>query len=97
MDFLAFLRMMVLGPLVLQSTGARPQGVRKIESAAPPLADRLRATIAQHDAPSCVRALEAAVALYRELRPKSVVSGAAEDVATEYLDATMRTVLRQRK
>ncbi|MEQ1907268.1 MAG: nucleotidyltransferase domain-containing protein [Vicinamibacterales bacterium] len=85
MDFLAFLRMVVLGPLALQRAGARPQGVRKIEAAAPTFADRLRETVAQHDAASCAEALKAAVALYRELRPTTVSAGAAEDAATEYL------------
>ena len=85
MDFLAFLRMVVLGPLALQRAGARPQGVRKIESAAPTFAERLRETVARHDAASCAEALTAAVDLYRELRPSGVSSGPVEDVATEYL------------
>lgn len=96
-DFLAFLRMVVLGPLALQRAGARPQGVRKLEVCAPAFADRLRETIAQHDAASCVRGLEAAVDLYRELRPESVRSGAAENVATEYLNALHATVVRTRR
>lgn len=85
MDFLAFLRMVVLGPLALQRAGARPQGVRKIEAAAPAFADRLRETVARHDAASCAEALKAAVDLYRELRSTVVSSSAAEDAATEFL------------
>ena len=95
MDFLAFLRMVVLGPLALQRAGARPQGVRKIEVAAPTFVDRLSETVAQHDAASCAEALKAAVGLYRELRPNTISSGAAEDAATEYLEVTMRNIRRR--
>ena len=88
MDSLAFLRMVVFGPLMLRSAGARPQGVRRIESAAPALADRLLTTVAQHDAHSCLRAFDAAVALYRELRPATVRCSAAEHAAIEHLTTT---------
>ena len=90
MDFLAFLRMVVLGPLALQRAGARPQGVRKIEVAAPTFADRLRETVAQYDAASCAKALKATVELYRELRPNAGSSGPAEEAAAAYLEATMQ-------
>lgn len=92
MDFLAFLRMVVLGPLALERGGARPQGVRKIEMAAPTFADRLRKTVAQHDAVSCAEALEAAVDLYRDLRADVVSSSAVEVAATEYLEVTTRNM-----
>ncbi|MFN7982642.1 MAG: nucleotidyltransferase domain-containing protein [Vicinamibacterales bacterium] len=88
MDSLAFLRMVVFGPLMLRSAGARPQGVRRIEHAAPALADRLLATVAQYDAHSCLRAFEAAVGLYRELRPATLQFSAAESAAVEHLAAT---------
>ena len=92
MDFLAFLRMSVLGPLVLRSVGARPQGVRRIETAAPAFAARLRATVAQHDAASCLDALDAAVAVYRELRPAVTARTAAEAAAMEHLAGTKRVI-----
>jgi len=92
MDFLAFLRMVVLGPLILRRAGAHTQGVRRIEKAAPALAERLCATVAQHDASSCLHALDAAVGLYRELRPPAMTSSAAEDAALEHLSVTRRMI-----
>jgi predicted nucleotidyltransferase len=68
LDFLAFIRSQVLGPLALIANGARPSGVRKIEMHAPEFAAELEATIAQHTNASCLAALEAAVGLYLELR-----------------------------
>ncbi len=68
LDGLGFMRARVLGPLLLQREGAQPNGVRRIETAVPGSVAALRATIADHDAASCVRALRATIALYRELR-----------------------------
>ena len=70
LDGLGYVRARVLGPLALQLEGAQPNGVRRIESAAPGYVDALRATVADHDAASCARALRATVALYRELRER---------------------------
>jgi hypothetical protein len=67
LDFLSFIRSQVLGPLALLATGARPSGVRKIETLAPQFAAELEATIAQHSNVSCMAALEAAVRLYLDL------------------------------
>lgn len=68
LDFLAFIRSRVLGPLGLMANGARPCGVRKLEVLAPEFAAELEATIAQHSNASCLAALEAAVRLYLDLR-----------------------------
>ena len=93
-DFLAFLRMQVLGPLALQASGARPMGVRRIETAAPAYIDRLRATLGAYDAGACLAALARSTELYLELRdqlaPDSLIHGRrAQQAAMEYL-ATMR-------
>lgn len=91
-DFLAFLRGRVLGPLILMEAGVQPAGVRRIETAAPARASELRATVAGHDRAACVRSLYAAAELYRSLR-RSLGSGrvvpneAAERTAMAYLDA----------
>ncbi len=68
LDFLSYLRSQVLGPLALAASGARPSGVRKIETLAPDFTARLVATVAIHDRSSCISALQAAGALYLELR-----------------------------
>jgi hypothetical protein len=83
-DFLSFLRTTVLGPLALARAGARPSGVRKIETIAPDFAVALQRTIATHDAADCLRALRACVDLYRSLRPHTG-SERVEDAAMEYL------------
>lgn len=67
-DFLAFLRTTVLGPLALTARGHLPRGVRKLEVNVPDLHERFVATLSGHDAASCVSALEHAASLYLQLR-----------------------------
>ncbi len=91
LDGLGYVRARVLGPLVLQLEGAQPNGVRRIESASPGYVDALRATVAEHEAASCTRALRATVALYRALRERSANAtltrrSAAEAAALLHLD-----------
>jgi hypothetical protein len=91
-DFLAFLRTQVLGPLALQHAGARPTGVRRLEEHALQHGEALRGTVATPDHDDCRRALQAAIALYRELRTVLAPAGlelrtAAEQAAMAYLDA----------
>lgn len=84
-DFLAFLRFAALGPLALHRAGARPTGVRKIETAAPEFSCELAKTIARYDAADCARSLRECVRLYRQLRG-SVTFNSAEAAAVEYLE-----------
>jgi len=91
LDGLGYVRARVLGPLALQLAGAQPNGVRRVESAAPDYVDALRATVATHDAASCMLALHATVALYRELRERSACAmlirrSAAETASLMVLD-----------
>ena len=67
-DFLGFLRRVVLGPLTAVANGARPNGVRRLERSAASALDDLRRTVATHDRGSCVAAMRAAIGLYRTLR-----------------------------
>lgn len=89
-DFLAFLRARVLGPLALVEAGAQPAGVRRVEMEAPSRAAQLRETVAAYDPSSCIKCLYAAAELYRSLR-RSVGDGrvipneAAERTAMAYL------------
>jgi len=91
-DFLAYLRVQVLGPLALLASGAKPTGVRKIESSAPAYVDPLRATIGGYDAEECLAALQASADLYLGLReqlaPDNLIRGrSAQQAAMEYLSA----------
>jgi hypothetical protein len=92
LDFLAFLRSRVLGPLALHSRGARPSGVRRLEQHAPDLSALLRRTLASHDKSSCCRALDATAELYLRLREELDRGAlerrdAAEQAAMRYLAA----------
>lgn len=92
-DFISFLRVNVLGPLCLQRAGARPAGVRRIETAAPAYAESLKRTVASYDAGSCVRALRACVEIYRAVRvvpADAAPSEGAERAVLEYLDEVER-------
>ncbi len=74
-DFLGFLRGQVLGPLALAARGARPTGVRKLETSTPDLAARMQRTLASYDRRSCLSALREAAQIYRDLR--ATLDGAA--------------------
>lgn len=95
LDFTAFLRGSVLGPLALQEASAQPTGVRHLERAAPGRAKQLRDTLAQYDARDCIRALRAAIVMYRELREQAATpqlrrSPEAERAAEDYLSEVAR-------
>jgi predicted nucleotidyltransferase len=95
LDLLGFLRARVLGPLALAEAGARPNGVRRLETAAPARAEALRDTVAAHEPSGAARALFAAIRLYRELRAlpeaaRVVHRTEAEREATEELAAVAR-------
>jgi predicted nucleotidyltransferase len=88
LEQLAFLRRTVLGPLIAQQRGRRPDGVRRIERTAPDLAPALAATIGDHTALGCARALRATVELYRRIREESLITArntAAETAVVAYL------------
>jgi hypothetical protein len=88
LEELAFLRRTVFGPLIAQSRGYRPSGVRRLELIAPDLVPALAATIGDHSAPGCARALRAAIDLYQRLRDESgdvARRGDAEIAALAYL------------
>lgn len=92
LDAVGFLRAKVLGPLVLEQAWARPDGVRRIEQAAPELAGRLQETVARYDVRDILRAARAAIAIYRGLRERAAPEGLerreeAEIAAQRYLEA----------
>jgi hypothetical protein len=101
LDMLAFLRARVLGPLALEAAGARPSGVRRLESAAPEAAGKLRDVVASYDPADTCRALRAAVSLYQEhlaggSRPAVVRRREAEAAATGYLEEVEARLPRPR-
>jgi hypothetical protein len=69
LDFLSFLRITVLGPLLHIKHGNLPRGVRKVETK---LSEndfqKLKGTIATHDKQSLMNALSNAILIYKDLR-----------------------------
>ncbi|MFZ5817781.1 MAG: oxalate:formate antiporter [Bacillota bacterium] len=95
-DFLAFLRGQVLGPLALVGNGHLPRGVRRLEWLAPAELDGFKQTLAGHDRGACGAALQAAAGLYRRLREAQAGPGLirrtrAEEAALAYLEAVIAT------
>lgn len=88
-DYCNAVRRLVLGPLVLEEVGARPDGVRRLERLAPGRIEALRGTVATHDVAGAVEAVRATIALYRELRARARSlhrREAAEAAAVEYFE-----------
>lgn len=97
LDALAFLRRQVLGPLALHVQGARPSGVRKVETHAQPYVQDLILTTTPYDRLACVGALWAAMTLYRTLRTRVAaealrVHTAAEEAARHFLAEIEHTI-----
>ena len=69
LDFLSFLRFIVLGPLLHTKHGNLPRGVRKVETQ---LSEndfqKLKGTIAIHDKQSLLNAVSKAILIYKDLR-----------------------------
>ena len=69
LDFLAYLRMTVLGPLLQVKNGQLPKGVRKLEMQIEPHdLDLIRRTIADYQKQSLLNAVDNSISLYRYLR-----------------------------
>lgn len=71
LDFMGYLRMVVLGPLLHISNGNLPRGVRKVEMQlhSQDLA-ALKDTLAEYDKRSIMQSIGHAIALYLQLRQK---------------------------
>jgi predicted nucleotidyltransferase len=97
LDFLAFLRFQVLGPLALLEQGSRPSGVRKVETQAHRYLPDLIRTTASYDRVACARALQASAAFYQKLRQQLApeaftVRTKAEEAALSYLSEIERRI-----
>ena len=68
-DFLGYLRQVVLGPLLHLKHNSLPRGVRKLETLLPPEdLEALQSTIAAYSRDSLLHSLKEAVILYKRLR-----------------------------
>lgn len=94
-NFLGFIREMVLGPLALHAEGFPPFGVRKIERYIPEFSSELQKALASYDVESCFRATLSSIEIYRQLRVAHldliVVNELAETTSIGYLkDVALR-------
>jgi hypothetical protein len=90
-DFLSFLRMTVISPLLQLKNNKQPRGLRRVETQLN-LSDleNLKITIAQYQTGSVIKALENAISVYRGLRKKLYpdtvrLQSLAERKGVEYL------------
>jgi len=65
---LSFVCGAVLGPMIARNEDHRQRGVRQVEFESPRYVEALAGTIPRYDRADCWRALNAAIALYEELR-----------------------------
>lgn len=90
-DFLSFMRMTVISPLLQIKNNKQPRGLRRVESQLN-LSDleNLKITIAQYNKASVIKALENMISVYRGLRRKLFpdtikLQSLAEKRSVEYL------------
>lgn len=67
-EFISFMRQVVIGPLLLMRNGKLPRGVRKIEFDAPNSIGLLKETIPEYSIESCIKSLNVIIKMYLELR-----------------------------
>jgi hypothetical protein len=86
-DGLGMLRGAAIVPLIVSGRTDRPAGVRRIEELAPELVPQLNQTVASPDRGDGLRALRAAIELYRQVRPTDLVLRTeAEQAVIAYVD-----------
>ena len=91
-DFLGFLRMVVLGPLLHIKNNNLPRGLRKIETQISNTDfENIKATIPNYSRSSLLESLENAVFVYRQLRTElfkadTILQRETEKKVTEYFD-----------
>lgn len=70
-DFLSFLRMAVLSPLLQVKNNKQSRGLRKVETQLSPSdLENLKITIAQYNRESIIKSLDNAISIYKSLRRK---------------------------
>lgn len=88
-EFLSFLRSVVLSPLTLQQNGLTPSGVRKIEQRLPEFSQHLKETVVPPEKDALINALQCCISLYLKLRENEIdvdVQLEAQHLALHYVD-----------
>lgn len=69
LDFLSYLRVNVISPLMQIKNGQLPRGLRKVEfNLASPDLENLKGTVPEYDISSIINSLEKTIQIYQELR-----------------------------
>ena len=92
LEFLSFLRTVVLSPLALQQAGLTPSGVRTIEKRLPAFAAELKQTVATAERDTLIPAFTACIAMYIGLREKTTakVNSRAQQLAISYFNVELK-------
>ncbi|OAN11591.1 oxalate:formate antiporter [Photobacterium jeanii] len=92
LEFISFLRFIVLSPLALKQQGMTPSGVRKVESRLPEFTKALKKTVAQPERDSLIAAFEQCISLYLELRENEIVeiNHQAQQLCVDYFNAELK-------
>jgi hypothetical protein len=84
LDFLSFLRLTVLSPLIQVKHGQSPRGVRKIEQAIRKIdLEKLKVTIPGYSPESIALSVERSIRLYQELRNQLCIDNIIQRSETE--------------
>jgi hypothetical protein len=98
LDFISFLRTMVLGPLLLIKNGHQPRGVRKLETKLSKIdLSALKETVVTLDKVSLIAGLRQCIAIYEDLRrhlfdDSIELKSVAEKRVKEYLATIAKTI-----
>lgn len=92
LEFLSFIRMVVLSPLALKQAGLTPSGVRKIETRLPEFSRKLELTVARPEKSALIAAMKQCITIYLELRDNESIqkNTDAEQMCIEYFNSETR-------
>lgn len=88
LDFLSFIRTLVLSPLALKQAKLTPSGVRKIETRLPEFTKKLERTVAKPAKIELTLAVKQCIALYLELREHEEIqkNTKAQNMCIQYFE-----------
>lgn len=88
LEFLSFIRTVVLSPLALKQAGLTPSGVRKIETRLPKFSKKLELTVAKPTKVALTVAIKQCIAIYLELREHEEVqtNAEAQEMCIQYFE-----------
>ncbi|UQN42524.1 oxalate:formate antiporter [Agarivorans sp. B2Z047] len=88
LEFLSFIRIVVLSPLALKQANLTPSGVRKIETRLPEFSKKLEQTVARPEKIELTLAVKQCITFYLELREREDIQKNidAQEICTRYFE-----------